>query len=94
VQQGSNVFKGGVLGKSETGASQFLAAECPLSSGYSARYGIPSQNAHFDFVLSGTVRSSAPVITRPAPGIPPNPGGGIEIVINPYDFIINSFYMP
>jgi len=94
IQQGGTVYKGGTLGRSETSASQFLATENPLNPGYAGRYGIPPQNANFDFVMTGSVRSGAPVVTRPAPGIPPNPGGGIEGVINSGDYMINSFYMP
>jgi hypothetical protein len=94
VQQGGTVYKGGVLGRSETGASQFLATEIPLNPGYAGRYGIPSQNADFDFVITGRVRPGADIVTRSAPGIPPNSGGGGEAVINAGDLIIDSFYMP
>jgi hypothetical protein len=94
VQQGATVFKGGVLGRSEAAASQFLATECPLNAGFAGRYGLPAKNSAFDFILIGRVRPGAPVITRPAPGIPPNPGGGIEAVVNPGDFIIEVFHMP
>jgi len=94
VQAGAAVYKGGILGRSEAGGSQFLAAESPLNPGYAGRYGIPPQNAKFNFILKGTVRPGAPVITRPSPGIPPNPGGGVEGVVNPGDFIIDSFHMP
>lgn len=94
VQSGATVYKGGVLGRSETAASQFLAVESPLNPGYAARYGIPSKNANFEFVLSGKVRPGASVVTCSAPGIPPNPGGGIEAVINRGDFVIDSFHMP
>ena len=94
MQQGGTVYKGGVLGRSETGASQFLATENPLNPGYAGRYGIPPKNANFDFVITGRVKTGAPVITRSAPGIPPNPGGGVEGVINAGDLIMDSFVMP
>lgn len=94
IQQGAAVYKGGVFGGSETGISQFLATESPLNPGYAGRYGIPPANANFDFILKGAVRPGAPVVTRFAPGIPPNPGGGIEGVVNQGDFIIDSFHMP
>jgi len=48
IQQGATVYKGGVLGRSETGASQFLATENPLNPGYASRYGIPPRNSNFD----------------------------------------------
>ncbi len=94
VENGATLYKGGVLGRSETGASQFLALENPLNPNYAARYGIPPQNANFEFVLTGRLQPGASVITRPAPGIPPNPGGGIEAVTTPGSFRIDSFHMP
>lgn len=94
MQNGGTVYKGGFLGRSETGASQFLAAESPLNPGYAARYGIPPQNANFDFILTGRVQPGATLITRPAPPVPPNPGGAIEGVTTPGSFRIDSFYMP
>jgi len=94
VQNGATVYKGGVLGSSVTGDSQFLALENPLNPGYAGRYGIPPQNANFNFVLTGQVQPGASVITRVAPGIPPNPGGAIEAVTTPGAFQINSFHMP
>jgi filamentous hemagglutinin len=93
-QRGASVYKGGVLGRSETSASQFLSLENPLNPGYAGRYGIPPENSNFEFILTGRVQPGAPVITRPAPGIPPNPGGGIEAVTSPGSFRIDSFYMP
>lgn len=94
IQNGAIVYKGGTLGISEAGSSQFLATEIPLRPGYAAKYGIPPKNANFNFVITGKVRTGSPVITRSAPGIPPNPGGGIEAVIDPGNVIIDSFYMP
>ena len=94
VQNGATVYKGGRFERSEISASQFLSLESPLSIGYASRYGIPPQNSNFDFILTGRIQPNAPVITRPAPGIPPNLGGGIEAVTNPGSFKIDSFYMP
>jgi hypothetical protein len=94
VQNGATVYKGGVLGTSVTGDSQFLALENPLNPGYAGRYGIPPENADFNFILTGQVQTDASVITRAAPGLPPNPGGGIEAVTTPGSFQINSFHMP
>jgi RHS repeat-associated protein len=94
IENGATLYKAGVLGRSETGTSQFLSLENPLNPGYAGRYGIPSQNEKFEFILTGRIPLGAPVITRSAPGIPPNPGGGIEAVTTPGSFRINSFYMP
>jgi len=94
MQSGGTVYKGGFLGRSEVGSSQFLAAENPLNPGYAARYGIPPENANFDFILTGRIQPGAPLITRPAPPVPPNPGGALEGVTTPGSFIIDSFHMP
>lgn len=94
VRRGATVYKAGVLGRSETAASQFLAAESPLAPGFASRYGLPPKNAKFEFVLGGRVRPGSKTITRAAPGIPPNPGGGIEVVVKPGDFAIEWFHMP
>jgi RHS repeat-associated protein len=94
VQDGATVYKGGFLGRSEAGASQFLSLENPLNPGFAVRYGIPPQNANFNFVLTGRVQPGAPVITRPAPPVPPNPGGALEAVTTPGSFRIDSFHMP
>ena len=94
VQGGATLYKGGFLGQSEAGVSQFLSLENPLSPGFAARYGIPPQNVNFDFILSGRLQPGASVITRPAPGVLTNPGGAIEAVTTPGSFIIDSFHMP
>ena len=45
IRAGATVYKGGVLGRSETSASQFLSLESPLNQGYAGRYGIPIENS-------------------------------------------------
>ena len=94
IRGGATVYKGGVLGRSETSASQFLSLESPLNPGYASRYGIPPQNANFNFILSGRVQPGAPLITRPAAGVAPNIEAGVEGVTTPGSFIMDSFYMP
>jgi len=94
VRGGATIYKGGVLGQSETSASQFFSLESPLNPGYAERYGIPAANANFNFILSGRVSPGAPLITRPAAGVAPNVEAGIEGVTTPGSFIIDSFYMP
>ena len=61
---------------------QFWALEHPATPGYGSRYGIPEENIHnFDFVEQGRVPAGTNFITRPAPGIGDNVGGGIEVVV-------------
>ena len=94
IRNGATVYKGGVLGRSQTSASQFLSLESPLNPGYAGRYGIPATNANFNFILSGRIKPGAPLITRPAAGVAPDVEAGIEGVTTPGSFIIDSFYMP
>jgi hypothetical protein len=61
--------------------------EDPGSPGYEAKYGIPPANLPFDWVAEGQLRPGVPFITREAPGVDTNLGGGIEVVINPGDFM-------
>jgi hypothetical protein len=65
-----------------------------LGDGYAMRYGVPPQNAKFNFVLTGEVPTGVNFITRPAVGVGNNVGGVIEVVIPANTFKINSFYMP
>jgi hypothetical protein len=88
VKNGASLFKGGSIGHSlPPEESQFFSLEDPGSSGYGAKYGIPLANLPFDWVAEGQLRPGAPFITREAPGVDTNLGGGIEVVINPGDFM-------
>ena len=87
IRDGATVYKGGVLGRSETTASQFLSLENPLNPGNASRYGIPPANSSFNFILSGRVQPGAPLITRPAAGVAPTLKPGMEGVTTPGSFI-------
>jgi hypothetical protein len=58
-----------------------------MPPGYGDMYGIPPENLPFDWVAQGQLRPGAPFITREAPGVDVNEGGGNEVVINPGDFM-------
>lgn len=47
-----------------------------------------------DYIITGHLKEGANFITRIAPGIGNNIGGGIEIVTNPNSVILDSFHMP
>jgi len=81
VEQGATLFKIGTLGKSEAAESQFWSLEHPLSSGYANKFGIPESNVfNADFIISGRLKTGVDFITRNAPGVGINNGGGIEVV--------------
>lgn len=46
-----------------------------------------------DFVITAELKPNAAFITRPAPGLNGNVGGGIEVVTSAYSFRITGFYM-
>jgi hypothetical protein len=82
VQGGTPLYRLGTIGKSEAAEAQFWALEHPLNPGFAARYGIPPANvAKFNFIETATLKPGTPFVTRPAPGIGSNPGGGIEVVV-------------
>lgn len=94
TEAGATVYRQGTLGVQETGSGQFWAGENPLtSSGYASSYGTPGSAAP-DWVMGGSVRSGAPFVTRPAPGIGANLGGAPEVVVNPDDVFDFWFHMP
>ena len=92
VENGATLYRLGTTGKSEAAGAQFWALENPVSPGYAARYGIPAENvAKFNFIETATLRPGTPFVTRPAPGIGTNPGGGIEVVVPPNGVTMRFF---
>ena len=84
VAEGRSVYRIGMKGQSNTGrGAQFWSLEHPLTTpNFGQKYGIPEANlTNIDFVETGIVRRDVPFITRPAPGVGGNLGGGIEIVV-------------
>jgi len=92
VDNGGQLYRTGTFGKSNVTDAQFWAPENPLSSGYANKYGLA--NSQVDYVIGGTKVPGAPCVTRPAPPVPPNLGGGIEVVTNPNSVRLNFFHMP
>jgi LysM repeat protein len=92
VENGALLYRLGTIGKSDAAEAQFWALEHPFSEGYADRYGIPPENiAKFDFVETAVVPPGSPFVTRPAPGVRPNLGGGIEVVVPPRGVVLNYF---
>ena len=92
IKQGATLYRGGTLGRSAGPEGQYWSLENPLSSGYANKYGIPAENiSNMDFIETGTLKHGANVITRPAPGVGTNLGGGIEAVVPPGSVKVNSF---
>ena len=95
VSNDATLYRIGTLGKSQAAEAQFWALENPLSPGYAARYGIPPNNvANPDFIETAVLTPGTPFITRAAPAVGSNPGGGIEVVVPSGGVIMKSFTMP
>lgn len=92
VDNGGQLYRSGTFGKSNVTDAQFWASENPLSPGYANKYGLA--NSQVDYVIGGTKVPGAPYVTRTAPPVPPNLGGGIEVVTNPNSVRLNFFHMP
>ncbi|KTR83722.1 hypothetical protein NS277_07020 [Novosphingobium barchaimii] len=82
VEGGATLYRIGKMGRSEGADAQFWSLEYPLSPGYADKYGIPAANiAGADFIETATLKPGQPFITRPAPPVGANRGGGIEVVV-------------
>jgi hypothetical protein len=72
--------------------AQFWSLEYPLSPGFAARYGIPAENVtRANFIEAATLRPGTPFVTRVAPPVGTNPGGGIEVVVPEGGVIMRAF---
>jgi filamentous hemagglutinin len=72
--------------------AQFWSLEDPATPGYAELYGIPPANvANSNFIETATLQPGTPYITRQAPAVGTNPGGGIEVVVPPGGVWMNYF---
>jgi filamentous hemagglutinin len=94
LTNGAWIYRGGKLGKSAGPEGQFWSLENPLTPGYSERYGLPAENTQFDFIEVAVLNPNSNYITREAPGIGINGGGGIEVVVNSGEPKLKYFHMP
>jgi RHS repeat-associated protein len=92
VSEGAPLYRVGTMGKSAGPEGQFWALEHPLSPGYAARYGIPPENVtNANFIETATLRPGTPFVTRTAPAVGANPGGGTEVVVAEGGVVMQSF---
>jgi hypothetical protein len=82
VNNGATLYRTGTMGISDASEAQFWALEHPNTPGYAQRYGIPPENvARADFIETATLKPGTSFVTRQAPPMGTNPGGGIEVVV-------------
>jgi hypothetical protein len=97
IENGGTVYRQGNFGVQNTSDAQFWSLNNPASTpGYAGRMGMPAGSSAPDWMMGGSVRSGAAVITRPAPAGPGgvNLGGTIEGVVSPGGVQANWFHMP
>ena len=56
--------------------------------------GLPANTGDMTFIMGGRLIPGSSFITREAPGIGGNTGGGIEVVVPPNSVQIDWFVMP
>ncbi|MDX1901195.1 MAG: tetratricopeptide repeat protein [Gammaproteobacteria bacterium] len=83
AQSGAPLFRAVKQGFSRSADNAYYwSLENPLyTENYAKKMG--SATTEFDHVDSAQLRPGAPIITRPAPPYGNNPGGGIEVIVDP-----------
>jgi RHS repeat-associated protein len=82
VLSGAKLYRIGTMGRSGAAEAQYWALEPPTTPGFAQRYGIPPENVtNADFIAVGTLKPGTRFITREAPSVGTNKGGGIEVVV-------------
>ncbi|MBL7543786.1 MAG: hypothetical protein JNL11_08215 [Bdellovibrionaceae bacterium] len=94
AQNGQKLYRVGTRGQSKTGSNaQFWSLESPDMPGYADRYGIPPENVLKDnFVETATLKKDVDFVTRKAPAVKENAGGGIEVVVPESGVTIEGHY--
>ncbi len=92
VDKGGTLYRGGAFGKQNVADAQFWAPESPTTSGYANKYGTPFES--YNWIVGGKMTPGSSYITRPAPGLGNNQGGGFEVVTVPFSVKIYFFFMP
>lgn len=92
VSEGATLWRTGTTGRSAAGEAQFWSLEHPLTPGFASRYGVPAQNIkNANFIESATIRPGTPFVTRQAPAVGQNLGGGIEVVVPEGGVLLRGF---
>lgn len=92
VADGATLYRIGTAGMSEAGEAQFWSLEHPSTPGFAGRHGMPPENvSKLNFVEQGHLSEGVPFVTREAPPVAANPGGGIEVVVPPGGVRLSGF---
>ncbi len=94
IQSGVTIYRTGGLGTQAAAEAQFWSLQNPATTAnYASQMGMPSTGNGPVFIMGGTINSGS-FITREAPGIGANLGGGLEVVVPPNGVKIQWFHMP
>ena len=94
IKDGATVYRQGEFDVQNTTNAQYWSLQNPkITTNYAERMGMPATNS-IDWIMGGTVKKDASVITRSSPGIGKNPGGSTEAVVSPGGVQIDWFHMP
>nr|WP_302476740.1 RHS repeat-associated core domain-containing protein [Serratia liquefaciens] len=96
VQGGATLYgagyRAGTMGKSQAAEAQFWSLEHPDSPSYAQRYGIPQENIeNANFIETGILKPDTTFVTRSAPAVGSNAGGGIEVVTPAHGVSLKTF---
>ncbi len=95
AQGGAMLYRSGSLGDNMAAESQYWSLQNPLlAEDYANQMGLPTAGGGQPFVMGGTLNPGASAITNEAPGLGPNIGGGIQVVITPGGVNTTFFFMP
>lgn len=97
VQSGAPIYRQAWTCFQKTSDAQLWGLQNPATTpNYAAQLGMPTAatEGEYFWMMGGRVPPGSPVITRPAPPIPPNPAGKMEAVVNPGGAQIDWFHMP
>lgn len=96
AKSGSPLFRLGKTGVSKASEAQFWSLKDPRKMNpkeFAKSFGIPKENANFNFLIVGRLFGGKHAITRSAPSAGGNPGGSIEVVTKPNTVAIEVFHM-
>jgi hypothetical protein len=92
ARKGATLYRGGELGQSMAGESQYWSLRNPLSPNYPSSMGMP--DVRVNFIMGGTLDPEASAIANEAASLGLNIGGDVQIVTSPNGVTKLWFHMP
>jgi len=89
VERGATLYRSGKTLDSGAAEAQYWSLEHPNTPGYAFKYGLPTEG--HNFLEMATLKPGAQFVTREAPGVGSNMGGGIEVIVEKSGVVMESF---